>query len=338
MRLATAPSSGQYMTIGGVVAEVNSTPIYADKVVAQIAHVLAARAKDISREKFRDVAKVELKAQVQKLVNLELEYAAAQRNLDEADREFAANMTADWRRHKIAEAQGSQELARKRAAEQGIGLEEMVAEQFRFFMSQIYYQKRLVPRIQVSANDMRRYYETRVGSEFTERDTARFRLIKITVKQVGDPAEARKKITEIRQRIVDRGEDFAAIAATTNDPMLARSKGELPPVQRGAFAEAKVDQAVWATPVGDVTQVIETPDAFYLARVEERKNGRTVPFEEEQTQVAIKEKLRAEQFRSMREQVLADLRKDAIIRSTDEMMNTAIEMAMQNYSAWHARS
>jgi hypothetical protein len=153
------------MTIGGLLAEVNSTPIYADKVLAQIAHVLAARArKSSSREKFREAAKQEVRDQVQKLVTLELEYAAAQRNLDQHDRGFAADLTADWRRHKIAEAQGSEALARKRAAEQGISLEDMVDEQYRFFMSQIYYQKRLVPRIQVTVNDMRRYYYQHVAA------------------------------------------------------------------------------------------------------------------------------------------------------------------------------
>jgi peptidyl-prolyl cis-trans isomerase D len=169
------------------------------------------------------------------------------------------------------------------------------------------------------------------------RDTARFRLIKISVKQVGDRTEARKKIADIRERVVSRGEDFAGIAGTTNDPGPAPHQGELT-VQRGAFAESAVEQAVWAIPIGEVTPIVETPDAFYVAKVEERKNGRIIPFEEESTQVAIKEKLKAEQFKFMREQVQADLRKDAIIRSNDEMMNTAIEMALQNYPAWSGKS
>ena len=330
-------SSGQYMTIGGVVAEVNNTPIYADKVIGQIAHVLAARAKDASPERFRQIAREEIGAQIKKLVDQELLYAAALRNLDEKDREVAALMTADWRRHKIAESQGSEELARKRAAEQGIGFDEMVNEQYRFFMTQLHLQKRLVPRIQVTANDMRRYYDTHVAGEFTVRDAARFRLIKISVKQVGDREEARKKIADLRRRIVEGGEDFAGIAGTTNDPMLARTKGELT-VQRGAFAEAKAEEAVWATPIGEVTPVVETSDAFYIAKIEERTKGRIIPFEEEQTQEDIRRKLRAEQFRSLLEQAQADLRKDAIIRSTDEMARTAVEMAMQNYPAWSRKS
>ena len=67
-------------------------------------------------------------------------------------------------------------------------------------MSQIYYQKKLVPRIQVTAEDMRRYYDQYRGAEFSQPEKVRFRLIKITVKQVGDPSLAKQKIEDLRKR------------------------------------------------------------------------------------------------------------------------------------------
>ena len=137
-RVTTGPSSGEYVTLGGVLAEVNTTPIYADKVLSQIAPVLSARAKESSREQFRNIAAKEIRDQVQALVNLELEYAAALRNLDQKDKDFAEALTADWRRHKIAESEGSLELARKRAESQGQNFDDMLNEQYRLFMSQIY--------------------------------------------------------------------------------------------------------------------------------------------------------------------------------------------------------
>src|SRR5207247_3115152 len=49
-------SSGQYVIVGGVVGEVNGTPIYAGKVLSLIEPVLAARAKDLDPQQFRGIA------------------------------------------------------------------------------------------------------------------------------------------------------------------------------------------------------------------------------------------------------------------------------------------
>ncbi len=331
----TGASSGQYVTLGGVLAEVNNTPIYADKVVSQIAPVLAARAKEAGREQFRQIAMKEIRDQVQALVNLELEYTAALRNLDSRDVEYAENLTSDWRRHKIAESQGSLELARKQAAERGQDWDEMMTEQHRFFMSQIYLQKRLVPRIQVTADDQRRYYDQH-AAEFTKPASVRFRLIKVSVQQVGNREKARAKINDLRQRIVEKGEDFASLASITNDAVLAKNGGELT-VQRGAFGVEKVEQAAWAAPVGAVTGVIEAPDAFYIAKVEDKTKVRVVQFDDELAQRAIKDKLWSEQFRALRQKDQELLRKQALIRADDGMINTAIDMAMENYALWSGK-
>jgi peptidyl-prolyl cis-trans isomerase SurA len=333
----TAPSSGQYLTLGGVVAEVNGTPIYADKVLAEIVPVLAARAPNVSREGFRAIAAQEIGKQVQDRINLEVEYAAAQRNLDEKDRQLAEALTEDWRKHKIAQGGGSVELARKLAADHGQDFDEMVQEQYRSFMSQIYYQKRIVPRIQVTVDDMRRYYNQHLATEFTRPATARFRLIKVRVQQVGDRDAAKKKIEDLRQRIVKGGEEFSAVASTVNDAALLATGGELT-VQRGAFGAEKVEEAVWATPIGQLTPIIETPDAFYIAKVEDKSEMHVAPFDQEQVQGSIREKLRSEQFRVLREKELEQLREQSLIRSNHAMLDTAVDMAMENYPLWAAKS
>ncbi|MBC7782247.1 MAG: hypothetical protein H7144_00290, partial [Burkholderiales bacterium] len=85
---ATVPASvneprfapGQYLSVGGVVAEVNGNPIYADAVLRAIAPALAGRAKDLDVPKFRSVAASETNRQVDDMIRAEVEYAAAVRN------------------------------------------------------------------------------------------------------------------------------------------------------------------------------------------------------------------------------------------------------------------
>jgi parvulin-like peptidyl-prolyl isomerase len=335
-RPTTGLAFREYLTVGGVVAEVNSVPIYADKVLSTLQPVLAAKAREANEKQFRQIALSEIRDQIRAMVNLELEYAAAARNLDTKDKELANNLTADWRRRQIAEAEGSLELARKRVSERGQSFDDLVNDKYREFMSRIYYEKKVIPRIQVTAQDMRQYYDRNLDAQFTEHAKARFRLIKISVKQVGDRDLALKKIQDIRERIV-AGQDIAAIAGTTNhDPALLKSAGEFQ-AEKGAFAVQKVEDAIWATPPGELTGIIDAGDAFYLAKVEEKTKGRVVPFDEEGVQARIREKLRSEQFRALRDQVQQTLLKDAIVRSDADMAQVALEMAMQNYPRWAAR-
>ena len=333
---------GQFFVIGGVVAEVNGTPIYANKVLNLIEPILAARAKELDAERFKLVADKELKTQRNTLINHELEYAAAERNLDARDKDMAWTLTMNWKLQQITQAGGSEELARKNAPQiarenslnPDASFDELVQEMYRVWMSRVFYQKKIMPRIQLSAAEMREYYDRNRTHLFTTRADAQFRLIKIDKKKAGGREPAMDKIVGLRNRIVRAGESFESIARTTNDnPLLLKTGGQVT-VDRGAFAVKEVDDAVWSTPQGQVTEVIETGDALYIAQVMERKPAAVQSFEEEAVQVRIKDDLFSRDFKEMRRKVLEQLEKDAVIRSDPSMMNTALEMAMQNYSRW----
>jgi parvulin-like peptidyl-prolyl isomerase len=336
-------SSGQYLEIGGVVADVNGTPIYANKVIRRAEPALSARAKDLNEQQFRDFAKRELFGQngtLQALVEDQLEYAAAERVLDQKDKDLADNLTIQWRLQQFRAAGGSEVVARERAAQHGDDLDELVQQQYRIWMSRIYYDKKIMPHVQVSAAEIRAYYEHNLDREFTQPASARFRLIKIdpAAAKHDDRDGARRFITELRNRIVKAGESFEAIAHSANDDArLARSGGDLgTAIQKGAFAVSAVDDAVWKTDVGKVTDVIETPSAFYIALIEEKTPQKIRPFDEA-VQTEIDTRLRNELFRTQRMAHRARLLEGAAVRSNESMANIALEMAMQNYPRWRGK-
>jgi parvulin-like peptidyl-prolyl isomerase len=328
-------STGQFLTIGGVVADVNSTPIYANKVLAVVEPVLAAGAKDLDADKFRAVAAREINNEIIHQCKIQLEYAAAERNLDSKDKEIADYLTEQWKREAITAAGGSLEFAKKSAKERGQDFDEQLQEQYRLNMSRVWLQKKVLPRIQVNAADMRAYYDSKRSEEFTDRGQAQFRLIYINVRKHDGRENSLKLAEELRNRIVKAGERFEAIARSVNDdPRLLKSGGEVGKIDQGAFRIGPVDQAVWETPDGQVTPIIDTGDALFLALVEEKKPGKVLQFEDEEVQAKITEKLRAIQFREAREKVQNQLLSDAVIRQDKNMVNIAVEMAMQNYSRW----
>jgi parvulin-like peptidyl-prolyl isomerase len=334
----TSTSSGQYMTLGAVVAEVNGTPIYVNKVLSVLVVPLRANAREMEEPQFKIAATNLIRRRIQELIRDELQFAAAVRALDSDDKDLVNRLTVQYRQQLLTDAGGSVELARRKAEADGTTLEDKVQDEYRRLMTQVFFQKRLWPRVQVSAEDMRRYYDRNLSEKYTEHDQAHFLLIKIDPAKMGGVEEARTKAQELHDRAA-RGEDFASLAGSVNhDARLMKEHGDVGWVQRGAYRLEKVEQAVWSIEPGAITPVIDDGGAFYLARLEQRKKGRVMPFDEEAVQNNIRDTLRMGQFRAMREQVLQGLMEKAIVRGDPDrqpdMMAPAIEIALQEYPRW----
>jgi len=326
---------GQYTPLGGVIAEVNGNPIYADDILRQVSSILSARAKDLDIQAFRNLAGSEINRQVDEEIRAQVEFAAAERNVSAEEKTLAENITMQWRDKLITDSKGSIEEARRRVREdQGRSLDDLAKEQYRVNLVRVYYTKKLFPRIQVTADDLRRYYEKNKDAFFTERDNITFRLIKITSKDLGTSAAAEAKVNELSARAA-RGEDFATIAGEiNNDPMLLRTKGLTGPIDRGAFKLEAVETALWKLNPGAVTPVVRIDDDFYIARLDEKKLGRVKAFEEDDVQRRMLETLRGEQFTTMRRDMETQLRKDSVVSKNQQMFATAVDMAVANYPKW----
>lgn len=333
---ATAPTPGEYMTLGAVVVTVNGNPIYANKLLSDIAPVLRVKARELEAADFQHVVEDEVDKQAKVLVRTELEFAAAQRNLDEHDRKLADQLTMHWREEQITAAGGSVEQARSRAKADGRDFDDLVQEQYRVEMRRIYFQKKEFPKVQISAQDMRQYYADH-QDQFSTRSEAKFDLIKITFDASGGREKALARITAIRDRI-QRGEDFSVIAGVENDADdLRNSKGDAgfgDWIERGAFANQQVEDAVWQVQPGQMTPIIEGPNAFFLAKMIQRKDGQSRSFADADVQALIRRALEAEQFEALRDKVLNDLESQAIVSPNPPDYQPVIEMAMQMYPIW----
>ena len=328
-------SSGQYMTLGGVVAEVNSTPIYANKILATLDPILRQKAQRLDPANFRREIRDDIRNTRDELIRIELFYAAAQRTLDADDKRLADVLTINWRMQQITQAGGSVELARRKAREEfGADFDDLVQERSRIELTRIYEQKKIVPRIQVTATDIREYYDNNVSKKFSEAERVKFRLIKVEIKKTGGREQAIDKISGKYKR-AKAGEDFKEMATRENDEKLFAGEQPLE-MSPSSFSIVKVREVLTKLQPGEVSEIIETPDAFYLVKMEEHKVGRVRPFEEQAVQDEIRLTLRTEQYRRLREQDFARLMKNAAIRADEDMLVVAIDMAMQKYPQYAA--
>jgi parvulin-like peptidyl-prolyl isomerase len=342
-RATSGPVPGQYLVLGAVVAEANGVPIYADKIIRDLEPLLSARAKELDAEQFQKLAVREIAQRIMGAISDELEYAAAQRNLDERDKQYARAMTEQWRQQQTTLAGGSIELAREKFSREGRSFDEELAEQEKMNLSRLFLSKRVNPRIAVTRAEMVEYYERNRDALFTEHGQARFRVIRIDPAKIGGP-DAAARALELVQQIHEqarRGEDFATLAEKYNsDTRYARMNQQLTPVKSGMFSVAEVEKAAWALQAGQVSDVIDAGQAFYLVQLVGKEEGRVRPFESPEVQDQIEQTLRTEQRAKLREQYIGELSEGAMIRGNPRndprMMQPAVDIAVQRYPVWRA--
>lgn len=327
--------SGVAMLLGTVVCEVNGTPIFADKVLASLSRLLAVEARQRDQLGFRVFAEEEIKKQVRVYIFNELEFAMAEKNLDTSERQLAADYTARWRQQQITQAGGSLERTRAKFSADGWDFEERVREEFRNNMVLIYMTKKVLPQAQVRADDMRRYYFQNLHTTFTEADQAQFRVIKVDIARTGGEEPAKDKAAGIYER-AKLGEDFTAMASSVNDePAWMRSGGDVGGwIQRGAFRLEDLETAIWKLQPGEVTPPVRVDDAFYIAKLENRKIGRVRPFEEQAVQDEIANTLRRQQISLLHDRQRQMLMQNAVLHPDPPNIQPVVEMAMQKYPWW----
>ncbi len=85
-----------------------------------------------------------------------------------------------------------------------------------------------------------------------------------------DSGAVRSDLEALRADIVTGGQDFAEVARTWSDDTSAERGGDLGTFGRGDMVP-EFEQVAFALPVGQVSDVFQTPFGFHIVKVEERK-------------------------------------------------------------------
>jgi parvulin-like peptidyl-prolyl isomerase len=339
------PEPGQatgYQVVGTVVATVNTTPIFADKVLATLDHELAAEAQKYvdDPQQFRREATKDINGEILKRIEGQLDIEQANVSLAQDAKNEASLMAQYWRRQQIAAAGGSEAVARERALESGETLDELTLDQYNTALVRLYYQQHIAPRIHVTVAEMRRYYDEHRQSDYSTQAEARFRLIRIDFAHNGGPEEALAKA----KRIIDdlkAGANFEDEAKKFNDdPSLQQSGGDIGWMQKGGYKYDAVEQAVWALKPKQFTDhPIEVSDsvagnAFYIANLEEKRGGTEKSFDDVAVQNVIYSKLSSQQFNELLSKDRQERWKKNAVVVEPNGLETAVDMAMQRYPPW----
>jgi peptidyl-prolyl cis-trans isomerase C len=264
------------------VAEVNGVPI-PERRVLEVAAANRARAEAEGRVFGEEEERVLRAASLDLLIEAELMVQAArQKGLTVSPEEVEAEIHAARARFDT-DKEYAEYLQDAHLTEQEVREE---AER-RLLMNA--YRRTILGQKPVTEEDARRYYEEH-RSRFVEPEKARVANILIQAKP-DDPAPkreaARKRAEEARRRALD-GEDFARLAQEYSQHPTAARGGDLGFIPKGApTIFPQFEEVVFSTPVGQVSEVFETPFGFNVLKVLEKKPAEQLPFEKVRAEVLV---------------------------------------------------
>lgn len=161
----------------------------------------------------------------------------------------------------------------------------------------------------ISPGKVEKYYAT---NRQTYASDARMQLRLITLgKNSGEsPASQKKMAEEIRQKIKDGG-DFGKMAELYSEDSSASIGGDWGWIDPGTLNE-DLSKAAFSLDPGQVSQVLEFGDSYYLLYSESKKNAAVKPLKDVRND--IEAKLAQELAQASQEKWLQDLRKKAYIK------------------------
>jgi peptidyl-prolyl cis-trans isomerase SurA len=166
-------------------------------------------------------------------------------------------------------------------------------------------------KVKLSDDDVRNYYQKHPG-EFVGEEELHVRHILIPLAEEAPPAEVTRAVAaaeKTRERIV-AGAPFAEMAKAVSKGPGAADGGDLGWLRRGTM-QRSLEEVVFALKDGEMTKVVRAGPGLHLFRVEERRTAGGKSFE--QARDEIRDKLSMEQTQAYREQLLGELKRDAVI-------------------------
>jgi peptidyl-prolyl cis-trans isomerase SurA len=163
----------------------------------------------------------------------------------------------------------------------------------------------------IDRNQIQKYYDEH-KDEFTLPETVRIReiLVSTTGKPESDWPALEKKANQLRERILNGGEDFGEMAKHFSDGGTAHQGGELGAFERGKL-DPKIEAEVFKLNRNEMTPVMHTTNGYMILQVVQRYEAGVQPLDKIEQEVTnhIASAKMPERLRTY----LTTLRKDSFV-------------------------
>jgi parvulin-like peptidyl-prolyl isomerase len=165
---------------------------------------------------------------------------------------------------------------------------------------------------EMTEKEQRELYEKNKSSpEFTE--PAEIKLSRIYIAFGKDAEQALQRAKDVALQCKGGVTDFAAMAKQYSEEPLGKEGGKLESAIRIDQLTPEIKALVEKAPVGSVIDPVKLENGYYIFRVDERKEEKVLPFEDERVKQSIISTIAEEQKKTQIEEYLIQLREKAFI-------------------------
>jgi len=318
---------------------VNRDIITVEDILAPIRADLERMVKQLPAAQYMRQMQAKVSARIWQEINLLLVYQQAAQDLDD-ERNAAIERAVDAQiKQRINEEFGGIESRfEKYLADIGQSLERERQRVRRELVAMSFLEEHIRAKLTPPRRaELEAYYNAH-RDEFHRPAQAELFLIEVAVSEFLDrpinqasPAELAEARTKARRRIeraaqeLASGVDFAAVAKTYSVGLHAKEGGAwgmiTAPGLQGRWAEPS--RVLFTLRPGQVSPIVETPEAFFIVKAGKVIPARQISFVEAQPQII--EALRQKQYRELRNRYLLDLIRKAKIERRKEFEQAVLQ-------------
>ena len=326
--LATAPTRAEI--IEQVLVKVNGDIITKTELESRQVRVIRERMQgQVDPESLKNddtLKKMLAEVTPQLIVNAIDELLLLQRG-----REMGLRLGDDQFKQVVANIRKEQGLTDETKFQQALAQENMTLDDLRrqlerqMLIDQVQRQE-VGSKLNITEEEARQYY-ARHPDEFTEAASITLREIFVEVPaaeagvNVARDDEARKKITDLRERAV-KGEDFAKVAAEASDSPSKANGGLIGPFAR-ADLSPQLQQMLETMKQGEITPPLRTTRGYQVFKLETVKAAALQPFDAVRDLIA--DKVAAARTQTEMRRFLSRLRAQALIEWKNDELRKAYE-------------
>ena len=321
----TSVDKAQPLEGGEIVARVDGQIVLAGDVMWQVNKMLEANRDRIPPTEIENVQKMLLRQQTMGLIDTKLLYADFRRKVPaENIPKVEENLVKPFeeseipRLVKVFEVESQVELAAE-LQELGTSMQDM-QRQFNERTIAGEWLRQLAPKPEeVTYDDLVAYYKEQVeAGEYDYPAQAKWEELMVRINRFGGDREAAwRAIAEMGNQVWKRvaanpnlrGAVFTQLAKEKSHGYTAKQGGSHDWTTKGALRNQKINEALFSLEVGQLSNIIEFDQAFYIIRVLERKEAGRTPFTE--AQAKIRRQLENERKQGLIEEELVRLRKES---------------------------
>lgn len=271
-----------------VVATVNGAPIFEAEILERYAEQLVKMRDQVTPEQFQKQTEQLIERDLRAHVERKLLSEATRKSLKKDQQKQLDGFVKKQLQEQLDDMKkglgvsSTAELDRE-LQKRGTSLA-MIEYQFRNrTLAQQYIAGKVKNNTKISRQDLYAYYQQHLKEYEVKR---RVKWQKILISRANEE-QARAKLRILSEGL-SQGRDFGELAAELSDGPTAENKGLYDWTNAGSLSDEKLDALLFKLPVGDPSDLIESPGNYQMVRVLERQEAGHTPFNEVQDQIRNK--------------------------------------------------